>query len=152
MWENLSEQITAILAPAFTDIHTGHQAEHRIDEIAGQARQELNNWLAISETDLRIGYGEAWDRWLERMAEDGYGDAEEQDLSGGWTQEQEDSPCRVEYCIHDPDGTQKWYPIPPPHYQAEQPNRDAALQEWARFRDMYPGMDTNYIRIISLLD
>ena len=154
-WENLSQALSADVAKDLSHyftITTAHEAQHRLDDILALVSNELANRTAVSDTDRRIGLNEAWDTWHQMMEDDNWGKEEEQDYSGGWTQKHEDSPCRVEYCTHDHDGNEEWNPIPAPHYQAEQPTRAAALEEYGRFRDMYPGIDSKYVRVISLLD
>lgn len=67
LWERATDQIVG-------DITTIHQAEHRLHDILAIIRTEFLRTTGVSETDERIGVSEAWDRWLERMEEDGWGE------------------------------------------------------------------------------
>ena len=163
--EWFANRITTEIWREWNRVTTSDHAEAKVEEMYNAARTMLVRLLNLQGgtvefgpgdvqplTDQRLGQTEAWDRWMERMQEDNSGKDEEQDYSGGWTQEHDDSPCRVEYWDEYPDGTSGWYPIPPPTFTAEQPDRSAALTEYGRFRDMYPGIDSKYVRVISLLD
>ena len=80
LWEDLCEQLAGAIGKDlrfhFKDITTAHQAENRLDDILTLVREELRKHTELSETDRRIGLAESWDRWLEMMAEDNWGEPE----------------------------------------------------------------------------
>ena len=77
-WENLTEQISGDIQKDlrfhFKDITTAHQAEQKLDAILTLVRDELRRRTEVGKTDERICTSESWDRWLERMQDDGYGE------------------------------------------------------------------------------
>ena len=76
-WENLTDDLAGDiqrdLHHHFPDIASAAQAEHRLDDILTLVSNELANRTAVSDTDRRIGLAESWDRWLEMMQEDNWG-------------------------------------------------------------------------------
>ena len=75
-WENLSEALSADIAkdlPKYFTITTAHEAQNRLHDILTLVSNELANRTAVSATDRNIGKAESWDRWLEMMQEDNWG-------------------------------------------------------------------------------
>ena len=72
--EQISGDIQKDLRFHFKDITTAHQAEQKLDAILTLVRDELRRRTEVGKTDERICTSESWDRWLERMQDDGYGE------------------------------------------------------------------------------
>ena len=85
----LTNRITEEIVHTWNDVTTAHQAEHQVEDMYNAARTELIRQLNLHGgtvefgpgdvqplTDQRLGHTEAWDAWLDQMAEDNWGQPE----------------------------------------------------------------------------
>ena len=151
-WETLSEALSADvgknLSHYFT-ITTAHEAQHRLDDILALVSNELASRTAVSETDRRIGLNEAWDTWRQMMEDDNWGQRPTSKTTpAAGRRKPKIRHVALSIGMSIPMELPAGIPSPsqpsPPSSRTEMP----PLPNTGRFRDMYPGINSQYVRVI----